>query len=106
MNLMNLLIALKQFIGINAPLFAWMAALILLLSALWASATLFVKVYKFRASEKKLQSALAKLPKTTLGTALTLTGLEQIRLEFTKLHCLTLLDTTATEGDSPNWSFW
>lgn len=85
MNLVNLLIASKQFIGINAPLFAWMAALILLLSALWASATLFVKVYKFRASEKKLQSALAKLPKTTLGTALTLTGLDQIRLEFTKL---------------------
>jgi hypothetical protein len=82
---MNLLIESRQFFGINAPLFAWVAAFILLLSALWAATTLFVKVYRFRASGRKLQSALAKLPKTTIGNALSLTELEQIRLHFTKL---------------------
>jgi hypothetical protein len=79
---MNHLIESRQFFGINAPVFAWIAAGLLLLFALSAIVTLFIRVRRLCASGNRLSSSLTGLPKPTLGSGLSLSDVEVIREHF------------------------
>jgi hypothetical protein len=79
---MNHLIESRLFFGINAPLFAWIAAGFLLLFALSAIVILLVGVRRFRTSGNRLSKALMGLRKPTLGSGLSLSDIELIKKQF------------------------
>lgn len=79
---MNHLIESRPFFGVNAPLFAWIAAGILLLFAFCAVIALLVRVQRLRASGNRLATALTDLGKPSFGSGLSLSDIEAIRKEF------------------------
>jgi hypothetical protein len=79
---MNRLIESTPFLGINAPLFAWIAAGLLLLFALCAIIALLVRAQRLRAAGNRLAAALVALRKPSLGNGLSLSEVEAIRKEF------------------------
>lgn len=79
---MNFLTASRQFIGVNAPAFLWIAALGLLLAALMTAIVLAISIRKLRASATALSSSLSKLAKPVLGRGLSLVEMEQIQKCF------------------------
>jgi hypothetical protein len=79
---MNYLIQSRVFFGINAPVFAWMAAGVLLLFAVSAIVTLFFKVRRLRISGNRLSSSLATIQKSTFGNGRSLSDIEAIRKHF------------------------
>ena len=79
---MNHLIESRPFFGVNAPLFAWIAAGLLLLFAFCAVIALLVRVQRIRASGNRLATALTDLRKPSFGSGLSLSDIEAIRKEF------------------------
>jgi hypothetical protein len=80
----NQLIESKQFFGVNAPLFAWVAACLLLLFAASAIITLLIRIRILSASCNKLSKSLADLRRPALGTGLSLSEIEGLRESFGK----------------------
>jgi hypothetical protein len=78
----NLLIESRTFLGVSAPVFAWLGAGILLLFAFVATAVLLFKVGGIRANAKRLAKALSSLRRPTFGSGLSLGDIETIRKEF------------------------
>jgi hypothetical protein len=79
---MNYLIQSKELFHINAPVFAWIAAGVLLLFALFAILALFFRVRRLRTSGNRLLSSLADMRKPTFGTGLSLSDVEAIGKHF------------------------
>jgi putative effector of murein hydrolase LrgA (UPF0299 family) len=79
---MHVLIESRPFIGINAPLFLWAAALGLLLVAVVTGLVLAIRVRKLRVSTTALSSALTKLANPVLGHGLSLIQFEEIKQRF------------------------
>src|ERR1700733_14950827 len=105
---MNHLVESLPLFGVNAPVFAWLAALILLLSALLAIVVLFFKVQRFWRSSHVLSSSLEKFSKPTVGSGLSLAEVERIKEQFAKFPLLDrswiqlqdkMVRRTANEGD-------
>lgn len=72
----------RQFFGISAPVFAWIAAGLLLLFAFSAIVRLLIRVWKLCASAKRLASSLAGLRKPTLGSGISFSDVEEIGNQF------------------------
>ena len=81
---MNQLIESRQFFGVSAPLFAWVAAGLLLLFAASAIITLLIRIRILSASCNKLSKSLADLRRPTLGTGLSVSEIEKLRESFGK----------------------
>jgi hypothetical protein len=79
---MNYLIESRVFFGISAPVFAWIAAGLLLLFAILAIITLYFRVRGLRASVNRLSASLRNLPKPTLGSGLSVSDVAAIRKHF------------------------
>jgi hypothetical protein len=79
---MHRLIESRLLFGINAPLFAWIAAGILLLFAFCAVIALLVTVQRLRAAGNRLATALPGLRKPGFGSGLSLVDVEAIRKQF------------------------
>lgn len=93
---MNHFIESRQFFGINAPVFAWVAAGLLLFFAVSAIVSLFIRVRRLCASGNRLSSSLAGLPKPILGSGLSLSDVEVIRKYFSN-HALFVRSWTHVE---------
>jgi hypothetical protein len=78
----NQLIEPKLLFGVTAPLFAWVAAGILLLLAAFSIVTLLIKIRILCVSCNKLSKSLTDTRKPTLGTGLSLSDVEEIRGHF------------------------
>lgn len=105
---MNHLLESWPLLGVNAPVFAWLAALILLLSAFLAIAVLSFKVQRFWRSSHVLSSSLEKFSRPTLGSGLSLAGVERVKEQFARFPLLgrswiqlqdKLVRRTGHEGD-------
>ncbi len=79
---MNHLIESRQLLGINAPVFAWIAAGLLLLFALCAILMLLIRVRGLCTSGNRLSTSLAGLRKPTFGSGVSLSDVEAIRKQF------------------------
>ena len=93
---MNHFIESRQFFGINAPVFAWVAAGLLLFFAVSAIVSLFIGVRRLCASGNRLSGSLAGLPKPILGSGLSLSDVEVIRKYFSN-HALFVRSWTHIE---------
>jgi hypothetical protein len=69
-------------IGVDAPLFLWLAAVGLLIAGFVAAISLAVRVRKFRRSGTALSSSLSKLSAPILGRGLPLRQIEEIKKQF------------------------
>jgi len=80
----NQLIESRQFFGVNAPLFAWVAAGLLLLFAASAIITLLIKIRFLRASCNSVSKLLTEMRRPTVGAGLSLSEIEGLREHFGK----------------------
>jgi hypothetical protein len=84
----NKLIESRLFFGVNAPLFAWVAAALLLLFAASAIVTLIIKSRILRASCNSVSRLLAEMRRPTVGAGLSLSEVEGLREHFAKCSFL------------------
>jgi len=73
-----------KFIGINAPVFAWVAAAIVLFFAFVAIIWLSLRVRSISASAKRLSRLLSSSKTPTLGSGMSLSEVETIKGHFEK----------------------
>lgn len=81
---MNHLLESKVIIGINAPVFAWVAAALVFLFAVVAMSWLAVRVRLVTTSAKRLCRSLASFKIPMLGSGLVLADVEKIKAQFDK----------------------
>ncbi len=81
---MNPLIESRALFGIHAPLFAWVAAGILLLFAAFFIITLLIRIRILRGSCNSVSRLLTKMRRPTIGTGLSLSEVEGFRESFSK----------------------
>ena len=81
---MNHFLESKIIIGINAPIFAWVAVAIVTVFAVMAIMWLSVRIRLISASSKRLSRLLSSVKAPTLGSGLSLPEVERIRGYFEK----------------------
>lgn len=81
---MNQLIESRQFFGVSAPLFAWVAAALLLLFAASAIITLLIRIRILRASCNSVSRLLTEMRRPHVGAGLSLSEVEGLRESFGK----------------------
>ena len=81
---MNQLIESREFFGVSAPLFAWVAAALLLLFAASAIVTLLIRIRILCASCGHVSKLLTEMRRPTVGAGLSLSAIEGLRESFGK----------------------
>src|SRR5437868_15143684 len=85
---MHLLVDSREFFGVNAPLFAWLAAVGVLLGALTGGLMLAIRIRKMRNAERVLSSKLKNLSIRTVSEGLSLSQLENLKKQFQGIELL------------------